>query len=42
MERDAKLFRQKAERYLLKEDPARIKEDRLNLLYPTEDSEEFE
>ena len=42
IEGNAKLFREKAEKYLLTEDPAKIKEERLNQFYPSEESEEFE
>lgn len=41
MEEKAKLFRGKAEEYLLIEDPERIRQESLNLFYPTEESEEF-
>ena len=41
MEEGAKLFRGKAEEFLLAEDPERIKQESLNLFYPTEESEEF-
>ncbi len=42
MEERALVFRKKAEEYLLWEDPEKIKEESLNLFYPTEESEEFE
>jgi hypothetical protein len=42
MEVQARTFRIKAEEYLLYEDPYKIKEESLNLFYPTEESEEFE
>jgi hypothetical protein len=42
LERRARRFRDYAEDYLLREDPKTIKEDRLYLFYPTEESEEFE
>jgi hypothetical protein len=42
MERVAKDFRKEAEEYLLLEEPHTIKEERLYLFYPTEESEEFE
>ncbi|MFC1864115.1 hypothetical protein ACFL1Z_09225, partial [Thermodesulfobacteriota bacterium] len=42
MEENARLFRKKAQEYLLKEDPAKIKAESLNQFYPTEESEEFE
>ena len=41
MEEEAKLFRGKAEEFLLAEDPEKIKQESLNLFYPTEESEEF-
>ncbi|MBN1847305.1 MAG: nucleotidyltransferase domain-containing protein [Deltaproteobacteria bacterium] len=42
MEHQARLLRVEAEEYLLHEDPEKIKEQSLNLFYPTEESEEFE
>lgn len=42
MEEHAKSFREKAEDYLLKEEPQNIKGHDLDLFYPTEESEEFE
>lgn len=42
MEKRAASFRKYAEEYLVSEDPSKIKEDSLNLFYPTEESEEFE
>jgi hypothetical protein len=42
MEERARVFRVQAEEYLLHADPEKIKEERLNLFYPTEESEEFE
>jgi hypothetical protein len=42
MERRAQVFRSEAERYLLTEDPARIRERNLSYFYPAEESEEFE
>lgn len=42
LERRAKIFRLEAEKYLLRNDPDKIKEDALCLFYPTEESEEFE
>jgi len=42
LERRAKGFRKDAEEYLLREDPAKIKDERLYLLYPSDESEEFE
>lgn len=42
MESKAQSFRKWAEEYLLKEDPAKLKEEYMNLFYPTEESEEFE
>ncbi len=38
----ARVFRKEAEDYLLTEDPQKIREESLNLFYPTEESEEFE
>jgi len=42
MEEKAKLFRGKAEEYLMQEDVRKIKKESLNLFYPAEESEEFE
>jgi len=42
MEEKAKLFREKAEEYLMQEDIRKIKKESLDLFYPTEESEEFE
>ena len=42
LEEKALVFRREAEDYLLMEDPQKIREDSLNLFYPTEESEEFE
>jgi hypothetical protein len=42
IEGKARLFREKAEKYLLTEDLAKIKEERLNQFYPSDESEEFE
>lgn len=42
LENRARIFRSNAERQLLKEDPRRIREEYQHLLYPTEESEEFE
>jgi len=42
METRARDFRKKAEEYLVREDPLKIKEESLYLFYPTEESEEFE
>ena len=42
MEEAAKAFRREAVHYLLSKDPGHIKEERLYLFYPTEESEEFE
>ncbi|MBN2059170.1 MAG: hypothetical protein JW882_02030 [Deltaproteobacteria bacterium] len=42
MEKQATAFREKAEEYLLSEDPIRIRESGMNLFYPAEESEEFE
>ena len=42
MEGHARVFRKRAEDYLMSGDPEKIKEESLNLFYPTEESEEFE
>jgi hypothetical protein len=42
MEHHAQIFRKEAERYLLTEDPGRVKEGNLSYFYPAEESEEFE
>ena len=42
MEEYARVYREKAEKYLIKEDPANFKGQDLDLFYPTEESEEFE
>jgi hypothetical protein len=42
LETKAQVFRKEAEDYLLIEDPHKIREESLNLFYPTEESEEFE
>jgi len=42
MEEHAAIFRRNAETTLLREDPAKIKNEGLDLFYPTEESEEFE
>jgi hypothetical protein len=42
MEENAAIFRRDAEATLLREDPAKIKNEGLYLFYPTEESEEFE
>jgi len=42
LERRAEAFRRDAEEYLLREDPDKIKEESLYLLYPSDESEEFE
>jgi len=42
MEEHAAIFRRDAETTLLREDPAKIKNEGLYLFYPTEESEEFE
>jgi hypothetical protein len=42
MEREAHVFRVKAEEYLLREEPEKIKGSGMYLFYPTEESEEFE
>jgi len=42
MEEKARNFRKRAEAYLLREDPEKVRKDHLDLFYPTEESEEFE
>jgi hypothetical protein len=42
LEKRARVFRKKAEDHLLTEDPQKIREESLNLFYPSEESEEFE
>jgi hypothetical protein len=42
MEEYARAYRQKAEEYLINEDPLNFKGESLDLFYPTEESEEFE
>ena len=42
LEKKARIFRKEAEDYLLIEDPHKIREESLNLFYPSEESEEFE
>lgn len=42
LEKRARAFRRDAEEYLLREDPDKIKEESLYLLYPSDESEEFE
>jgi len=42
MEGEARQFRERAEGYLLKEDPAKIRKEGLDFFYPAEESEEFE
>ena len=42
LERRAKAFRRDSEGYLLREDPDKIKDESLYLLYPSDESEEFE
>jgi hypothetical protein len=42
MEKRARVFREEAEAYLLREDPERIKAESMYLFYPVEESEEFE
>ncbi|MBN1625113.1 MAG: nucleotidyltransferase domain-containing protein [Deltaproteobacteria bacterium] len=42
MAEGARAFRKKAKEYLVREDPLKIKEENLDLFYPTEESEEFE
>jgi hypothetical protein len=42
MEEQARVFREKAEEYLLRSDPAKIRKEGLDFFYPAEESEEFE
>ena len=42
LESKARIFRKEAEDYLLTENPQKIREESLNLFYPTEESEEFD
>jgi hypothetical protein len=42
MEEQARVFRMKAEEYLISEDLTKIRKDGLNFFYPDEESEEFE
>ena len=42
LEKTARVFREEAEAYLLREDPERIKAESMYLFYPVEESEEFE
>ena len=42
LESKARMFRKEAEDYLLTENPQKIREESLNLFYPTEESEEFD
>lgn len=42
LEKKARVFREEAEAYLLREDPERIKAESMYLFYPVEESEEFE
>ena len=42
MEEMARVFREQAEEYLVKEDPAKIRKERPNFFFPSEESEEFE
>ena len=42
LEKQARIFRSKAEEILLHEDLERIRDDHACLFYPTEESEEFE
>jgi hypothetical protein len=42
LEKRAKIFRDEAEAYLLREEPGRIKAESMYLFYPVEESEEFE
>ncbi len=42
MEEQARIFREKAEEYLVREDPAKIRKEGADFFYPSEESEEFE
>jgi hypothetical protein len=42
MEEQARIFREKADEYLVREDPAKIRKDGADFFYPAEESEEFE
>ena len=42
LEKEARVFRERTEDYLLRVDPHKIKEESLNFFYPTEEAEEFE
>jgi len=42
MEEQARILREKAEEYLIREDPAIIRKEGLDFFYPAEESEEFE
>jgi hypothetical protein len=42
MEGEARAFREKAEEYLIREDPEKIRKEGLDFFYPAEESEEFE
>jgi hypothetical protein len=42
MEEQARIFREKADEYLIKEEPATIRKEGIDFFYPAEESEEFE
>lgn len=42
MQEQARIFREKAEEYLIEEDPENVRKEELDLFYPVEESEEFE
>ncbi len=42
MEEQARVFREKADEYLIREDPATIRKEGIDFFYPAEESEEFE
>jgi len=42
LEAQARALREKAEEYIINEDPAKIRQEGLDFFYPTEESEEFE
>jgi len=42
MEEQARVFRERAEEYLINEDPSKIRREGLEFFYPDEESEEFE
>jgi hypothetical protein len=42
MEEQARIFREKAEEYLVREDTEKIRKEGADFFYPAEESEEFE